>query len=120
MQLCMLVAGPDWLTGVLSGMHNTNVWRILSVQMAPTTLLIAGPATMAGAFQVRVSEGGAWLATSSLLLFFAAACQARCWLVLPRPAMHPLIRPTLQRHRASASCTSTIRSRPPQRSMRKS
>jgi hypothetical protein len=45
--------------------------------MAPTTLLIAGPATMAGGFQIRVSEGGAWLATSSLLLFFAAACQVR-------------------------------------------
>ena len=69
------MAGPDWLTSVLAGMHNTNVWRILGAQMAPTTLLIAGPATMAGAFQTRVSEGGSWLATSSLLLFFAAACQ---------------------------------------------
>jgi hypothetical protein len=86
MQLCMLVAGPDWLTGVLSGMHNTNVWRILAVQMAPTTLLIAGPATMAGAFQIRVTEGGAWLGTSSLLLFFAAACQARCSLAATRNA----------------------------------
>ena len=73
----MLVAGPDWLTSVLAGMHNTDVWRILGAQMAPTTLLIAGPATMAGAFQLRVSEGGAWLATSSLLQFFAAACQVR-------------------------------------------
>ena len=76
LQLCMLVAGPDWLTSVLAGMHNTDVWRILGSQMAPTTLLIAGPATMAGAFQLRVSEGGSWLATSSLLQFFAAACQA--------------------------------------------
>lgn len=76
LQLCMLVAGPDWLTSVLAGMHNTDVWRILGAQMAPTTLLIAGPATMAGAFQLRVSEGGSWLATSSLLQFFAAACQA--------------------------------------------
>lgn len=120
LQLCMLVAGPDWLTGVLSGMHNTNVWRILSVQMAPTTLLIAGPASLAGAFQVRVSEGGSWLATSSLLLFFAAACQARHRFFSPRPAMHPLIRPALQRRRASESCTSTTRSRPPPRSTRKS
>ena len=73
----MLVAGPDWLTSVLAGMHNTDVWRILGAQMAPTTLLIAGPATMAGAFQLRGSEGGAWLATSSLLQVFAAACQGR-------------------------------------------
>ena len=78
------MAGPDWLTVVLAGMHNTDVWRNLSVQMPPTTLLIAGPATMAGAFQIRVAEGGAWLGTSSLLLFFAAACQVLLWLSCSR------------------------------------
>ena len=91
LQLCMLVAGPDWLTSILAGMHNTNVWRILATQMAPTTLLIAGPATIAGAFQLRVPEGDAWLAVSSLLLFFAAACQARAAVADSlRPAAQPL------------------------------
>ena len=74
-QLSMLVAGPDWLTSVLAGMLGTSVWHVLAVQMAPTVLLIAGPATMAGAMQLRVQEGGSWQALSSLLLFFAAAVQ---------------------------------------------
>ena len=76
-QLSMLVAGPDWLTSVLAGMMGTSVWHVLAVQMAPTVLLIAGPATMAGAMQLRVQEGGSWQALSSLLLFFAAAVQVR-------------------------------------------
>jgi hypothetical protein len=73
----MLVAGPDWLTSVLAGMLGTNVWRVLALQMAPTALLIAGPATAAGAFQLRVAEGGSWLSLSSMLLFFAAVVQVR-------------------------------------------
>ena len=73
----MLVAGPDWLTSVLAGMLGTSVWHVLAVQMAPTVLLIAGPATMAGAMQLRVQEGDSWQALSSLLLFFAAAVQVR-------------------------------------------
>jgi hypothetical protein len=76
-QLSMLVAGPDWLTSVLAGMLGTNVWRVLAVQMAPTALLISGPATAAGAFQLRVAEGGNWLSLSSMLLFFAAVVQVR-------------------------------------------
>jgi len=96
LQLCMLVAGPDWLTSVLAGMHNTNVWRILGAQMAPTTLLIAGPATMAGAFQLRVPEGGSWSAASSLLLIWAAACQVRSLLILlQHRAAQPLTLPAI-------------------------
>jgi hypothetical protein len=76
-QLSLLVAGPDWLTSVLAGMMGTSVWRVLAAQTAPTALLIAGPATAAGAFQLRVQEGQPWLALSSLLIIFAAGVQAR-------------------------------------------
>jgi hypothetical protein len=76
-QLSMLVAGPDWLTSVLAGMLGTNVLHVLTAQIAPTVLLIIGPATASGAFLMRVQEGNPWLAMSSLLLFFAAGVQAR-------------------------------------------
>ena len=84
----MLVTGPDWLTSVLAGMLGTNEWHVLAAQVVPTALLISGPVTAAGAFQLRVPEGGAWPSLSSLLLFFAAAVQVRgtrrvtgCWLM---------------------------------------
>ena len=73
----MLVTGPDWLTTVLAGMLGTNVWHVLTVQMGPTALLISGPATAAGAFQLRVQDDNVYGELSSLLLFFAAAIQVR-------------------------------------------
>jgi|Laugresbdmm110sn_1035088.scaffolds.fasta_scaffold237537_1 hypothetical protein len=83
-QLYLLVAGPDWLTSVLAGMMGTSVWRVLASQTAPSALLLSLPATFAGAFQLRIHEGGAFGALSSALLFLAAAVQARPGRAAPR------------------------------------
>ena len=78
------MAGPDWLTSVLAGMMGTSVWRVLASQTAPSALLLSLPATFAGAFQLRIHEGGAFGALSSALLFLAAAVQARPGRAAPR------------------------------------
>ena len=86
-QLAILVAGPDWLTSVLAGMLGTDVFHVLAWQMPPTVLLISGPATLAGAFQLRAAVDAGLQPLSSLLLFFVAlvqvrlgsGCCAACW-----------------------------------------
>ena len=74
-QLYLLVAGPDWLTAVLSGMLGTNVWHILLSQTLPSVILLSLPATLAGAFQLRLHDAGFYGPVSSALIFLAAATQ---------------------------------------------
>lgn len=74
-QLYLLVAGPDWLTAVLAGMLGTNVWHILASQTLPSAMLLSLPATLAGAFQLRLRDAGFYGPVSSALIFLAAATQ---------------------------------------------
>ena len=120
-QLSLLVAGPDWLTGVLAGMLGTNVWHVLAAQTAPTALLIAGPATAAGAFLLRVGENKCFLSLCSLLLFFAAGVQA-C--MLDAPVLNTCRAAALTWHHTAArrawasSCFTTASPAPPRRTRR--
>ena len=74
-KILLLVAGPDWPIGVLSGMLDVKLRTVLVTQTVPTLLLLVAPTTIAGAAQLRAQDGAAWITLSGWLLLFAAAVQ---------------------------------------------
>jgi hypothetical protein len=56
-------------------MLGTNVWHILAAQTLPSAFLLSLPASLAGAFQLRLRDAGFYGPVSSALIFVAAAIQ---------------------------------------------
>ena len=56
-------------------MLGTDVWHILLSQTLPSVALLSLPATLAGAFQLRLHDAGFYGPVSSALIFLAAATQ---------------------------------------------
>ena len=72
-KVSVLCGGPDWPTAVLCGILRADLRQML-LGLSPVVLLTA-PTSMAGAFQLRVSEGPGWVTASSMMLMLAGAMQ---------------------------------------------
>ena len=77
-KLTLLVAGPDWGVPIISAMLGMPLRALLAQQTLPIAMLISGPATIAGALQLRLREPQPlplWGSLSGGLLIFSAALQ---------------------------------------------
>jgi len=70
-KVCILVGGPDWPTSVCCGILRLNAASML-LGTTPVLVVIAA-VTVAGASQLRRSEGGVWASVSSMTLGIASA-----------------------------------------------
>jgi len=70
-KVCILVGGPDWPTSVTTGILRLNVFQMIA-GTSPVVIVVFA-VTLAGAFQLRVAEGGIWINISNMTLGLASA-----------------------------------------------
>lgn len=65
-KVCILCAGPDWPTSVLTGILKCK-WSEMMIGTIPVYFLIV-PMVVTGAFQLKASEGGLWAAMGQIIV----------------------------------------------------
>ena len=68
-----MCGGPDWPTSVLCGILGLNVFQML-LGLSPVFLLTV-PTSLAGAFQLKTSEGQMWESAATIMLMVASLTQ---------------------------------------------
>ena len=72
-KVCIMCGGPDWPTSVLCGILGLNVFQML-LGLSPVFLLTV-PTSLAGAFQLKTSEGQMWESAATIMLMVASLTQ---------------------------------------------
>eukprot|EP00050_Salpingoeca_kvevrii_P011627 m.16864 g.16864 ORF g.16864 m.16864 type:complete len:889 (-) comp3542_c0_seq1:1263-3929(-) len=72
-KVSILIGGPDWPTSVLTGILRLPLFEML-IGSTPVLFLVI-PCVCAGAFLLRVADGGSWESISSVTLAVAAMVQ---------------------------------------------
>eukprot|EP00316_Scyphosphaera_apsteinii_P000861 CAMPEP_0119348768 /NCGR_PEP_ID=MMETSP1333-20130426/109213_1 /TAXON_ID=418940 /ORGANISM="Scyphosphaera apsteinii, Strain RCC1455" /LENGTH=525 /DNA_ID=CAMNT_0007361359 /DNA_START=1230 /DNA_END=2804 /DNA_ORIENTATION=+ len=69
-KVCILCGGPDWPTAVMCGILGQNLRQMLLCVV--WVVFYSAPCAMAGAFQLKASDGPLWESLATLMLGFVA------------------------------------------------